>query len=207
MFYADIPPDKAPLRREQDYPIYGNAIWYMGPLLQTDLLLARAGSRRERIALVAADVRRIWDNFVQGVVAADFESRLEAAVAAGHPPAGEQISQLYAQVVSDYYGGTGVGIEPFAGEEWMARGPIFYGHVMDEWAFAMAAAVTMASHVGGRDEAAIAALRSPLSRPGSYSSNDLLRDAGADLAQAATYQAVFRRMDAEMDVLDREMAG
>jgi oligoendopeptidase F len=205
MFYADIPPDKAPLRREQDFPIYGNAMWYLGALLQIDHLLDDARSKQDRIGLRAANIARLWGRFVQGVVATDFEARLEDAVAAGKPPSGNQIDALYLSVLKDYYGDAALAIPQASGEEWMTLGTAYYGHVSDEWAFAMAGAAAMAERVKAHDASAIAAIASPMARADSYLSYDLFRDAGADLTAASTYEAVFRRMNADMDALDREL--
>ena len=56
---------------------------------------------------------------------------------------------------------------------------LFYGHVWDEWAFAMAAAVALTEHVKAGDTTTIAAMAPPMSRPGSFSSYDMLRDVKA----------------------------
>jgi oligoendopeptidase F len=206
MFYADLPADKAPVRREDDFPIYGNAVWYALPLLQADYLYARAESRDERIALAASDLRRLWNIYFGGVVITDFGDRLETAIASGNPPAGPQISALYLDVLRDYYGETDVRLTDANGEQWMTLGNLFYGHVWDEWAFAMAAAAAMAERVKAGDAAAISAIAAPMSRPDSYSSYDLLRDAKANPTDPAMYEAVIRRMNADMDKLDAELA-
>jgi len=206
MFYADIPADKAPLRREEDFPIYSNAMWHLGGMLQIDQLLHEARTRQERIGLHAADAARMWGQFIKCVIATDFEARLEEAVAAGKPPAGNQISELYLSVLKDYYGEAAITIPPASGEEWMTLGTAYYGHVSDEWAFAMAGAAAMYEQVKAHDANSIAAIISPMSKPDSYLSYDLLRDAGADPMASSTYEAVFRRMNADMDALDRELS-
>jgi oligoendopeptidase F len=205
MFYADLPPDKAPVRREDDFPIYGNAIWFASPLLEADYLYARAGSRDERIALLASDLRRLWNVYFSGVIITDFEDRLETAVAAAEPPTGAQISALYLAVLRDYYADSSIRFSDADGEEWMSLPNLFYGHVWDEWSFAMAAAVAMNERVEAGDKATISAIASPMSRSGSYSSYDMLRDAKADPMDPAMYQAVVRRMNMDMDRIDREL--
>ncbi len=204
MFYVDLPPDKIPPRREEDFPIYGNSIWFLGNLLHLDYLLAHAASRQERIGLLTADLRRMFDNYVQGVVATEFEARLEELVASGKPPAGHQVTELYLSLLNDYYGGY-VQIPESSGEEWMTLGTAFYGHVLDEWAFAMAGAVAMMEQVRAQDAKSVAAIVSPMSQPCSFTSYDLLRDAGADPTTEAFCEAIFKRMTAEMNLLDREL--
>jgi oligoendopeptidase F len=205
MFYADLPAGKAPVRREDDFPIYGNAIWFASSLLQVDYLYAHARTRDERVALLAADLRRLWSVYFAGVVITDFEDRLESAVAAGEAPTGAQVSALYRDVLRDYYAGSGIAFTPADGEEWMSLPNLFYGHVWDEWAFAMAGAAAMVERVEAGDQATIAAIVAPMGRPDSYSSYDMLRDARADPTEPAMYQAVVRRMNADMDRIEREL--
>jgi oligoendopeptidase F len=206
MFYSRIPPGKLPQRREEDFPIYGNAVWFMATMLQSDYLLRKTDDPKERIALLAGDLRRCWRNFVSNALATDFEERMEGAIAAGHPPVGSEISQLYLSVLHDYYGEAAIRIPAFDAEEWMTLSNIFYGHVQDEWAFAMAAAAAMAENVAKRDPATIAALTSPMGRPESFLSVDLLRDAQADPTKLEMYAAIFRRMNTDIDMLDAALA-
>ncbi|HEY1962508.1 MAG TPA: hypothetical protein VGG69_08825 [Rhizomicrobium sp.] len=206
MFYADIPAAKAPVRRQEDFPIYGNAIWFMSALMQIDHLLQTTHAKPDRVALLAADVRRLWHVYVQGVIVTDFEARLEDAIASGKPPGAGDISKMYLSTLRDYYGDS-ISIPDAAGEEWMTLGNAYYGHVMDEWAFAMAGAVAMAERVKAGDRNTIAAIVSPMMKPDSYSSYDLLRDAGTDPTRPGIYEAVFRRMEADMDALERELKG
>jgi oligoendopeptidase F len=207
MFYSRIPENKLPERREQDFPIYGNAVWFMAAMLQTDYLLEHTHHRDQRIAILANDLRRTWSLFVENAIATDFEDRLERAVAEGKQPSGSQITELYLTVLRDYYGKTTVRVPPIDGAEWMTLSNAYYGHIRDEWAFAMAAAAAMAENVTRNDPATLAALESPIAHQGSYLSADLLRDAGADPTVPATYEAVYRRMNADMDQLDAELAG
>jgi oligoendopeptidase F len=204
MFFTDLPPDKTPVRREQDFPIYGNSIWYLGGMLHFEHLLAEAGTRQERIGLLAGDLRRVFDEYVRGVVATDFEARLEEAVASGKPPSGAQVTQLYFSVLHDYYDGA-LQIAEASGEEWMTLGLLYYAHVLDEWAFAMAGAVGMMERVKAHDANAIAAITSPMMKARSFTSYDLLCDAGADPTRASFYEPIFRRMNADMDALDTEL--
>jgi oligoendopeptidase F len=204
MFYADIPNDKLPQRREQDFPIYGNSIWFMASLIQLDYLIAHTSSSKERISLLLANLRRLWSVYIQGVVATDFEVRLEQAIASGHPPTGPDITSLYRSVLTDYYAAKTLKIDEATGAEWMTLGQIYGRHVLDEWAYAMATAVCMEQRIAAHDETVIDSVVSPMKKKDTYSSFDLLRDAGADPTASSTYQAVFQRMNADMDAIEVE---
>jgi oligoendopeptidase F len=206
MFYSDIPNDKLPTAREDDFPVYGNAVWNLAPLLYADYLLAHTENRADRVAILMADLRRLYVRFVRNLIVTDFVSRVEAAVAGGHPPAGSQISELYRAALQDYNDESAAPSSPEDGEEWMSIGQLFYrGHVLDEFAFSIAASVGMHERVSARDPGVIKAIVHPLYRTNSYSDYDLMLDAGADPSKKSTYEAVFHRMNSDMDQLERAL--
>ena len=206
MFYAHLPAAKTPERREEDFPVYGNAVWWSGSLMATDYLIAHASNRDERIALLAGDLRRLWNAFFVGAIDADFEDRVNRAIVDNHTPTGAEFSQLYLTTLREYYRGDGAAaVEDLSGGEWMTFANEYYGHVFAEWSFAIAGASTIAEGARAGDTKVIRAVASPLHNTDSYTSYDLMRDVGADPGAATTYDAVMRRMARDLDALDREL--
>jgi len=201
MFYTKMPATKLPERRDDDFPVYGNAVWWGGSLMAADHLLAKAGSRLERIALLAGDLRRLWDAFFKGAIDADFEDGVDRAIVANHPPTGAELRRQYAETLRRYYG-TGGLIEDLDGVEWMTLSNEYYGHVFAEWSFAIACAAVIAERGRQGDPKVIHALVAPMSNPDSFTSYDLMRDVGADPGSPSTYTALMRRMTRDMDALD-----
>jgi oligoendopeptidase F len=206
MFYSELPVTNVPERREEDFPIYGNTVWFAGSLLQVDYMLTNAHTGKERIALLAEDLRRLWNLFFLGAVDADFEERVGALVDKGRPPSGAQMSRIYLETLRDYYRGEDGAALPTDGdgEEWMTLSNEYYGPVFAEWSFAMAAAASIVERIAAHDPQTMKAWTAPMWPPGSYTSYDLLRDVGADPVSLDTYQAVIRRMDRDMDQLNEE---
>jgi oligoendopeptidase F len=204
MFYANIPATKLPERRDDDFPVYGNAVWWAGSLMAADHLIAKAGSRAERIALLAGDLRRLWDAFFKGAIDADFEDGVNTGIAANRPATGAELRRQYAETLRRYYGNSGL-IEDLDGVEWMTLSNEYYGHVFAEWSFAIAGAAVIADRVRQGDAKVIRALVAPLSNPDSFTSYDLMRDVGADPGSPSTYTALMRRMTRDLDALDLEL--
>jgi oligoendopeptidase F len=201
MFYTKMSATKLPERRDDDFPVYGNAVWWGGSLMAADYLLAKAGSRVERIALLAGDLRRLWDAFFKGAIDADFEDGVDRAIVGNHPPTGAELRRQYAETLRQYYG-TGGLIEDLDGVEWMTLSNEYYGHVFAEWSFAIACAAVIAERGRQEDPNVIHALVAPMSNPDSFTSYDLMRDVGADPGSPSTYTALMRRMTRDMDALD-----
>ena len=207
MFYAHLPAAKSPERREEDFPIYGNAVWWSGSLMATDFLIAHASNRDERMALLAGDLRRLWNAFFVGAIDADFEDRVNRVIVDNHAPTGAEFSQLYLATLRDYYRGDGAAaVDDLSGGEWMTLANEYYGHVFAEWSFAIAGAATIAERARAGDMETIRAIAFPLHHADSYTSYDLMRDIGADPVAATTYDAVMRRMARDIDALERELS-
>lgn len=208
MNYADIPAEKAPERREEDYPVYGNAIWFLGQILYDDSMIAKARTKAERIAILYDDVWRLWSTFFQYATATELEQRILRGVDEGRPPSGARISAIYLGLLREYYPPAGDG--PAVADSWGAQAldfpNMYYGEVLPEWALAMSGAAALAARIEAGDRATIEAVTHPLRRRASYTSHDLLMDAGVDLTTDAPYEALIARMNAKMRDLEREIS-
>lgn len=207
MFYARIPPGKLPERREDDFPVYGNAVWWSGGLMEVDAQMARTTNRDERIVLLAGDLRRLWDAFFAGAIDVDFENRVETAIREHHAPTGAELSRMYLETLRRYYSQPdGAMVTDDDGTEWMTLSNEFYGHVFAEWSFAIAGAAAIAERSYAGDREVLDSIAWPMSRAGSFTSYDLMRDIGADPTKISSYQPLMRRIRRDLDALDQELA-
>jgi oligoendopeptidase F len=208
MFYASIPTEKAPEQREADYPVYGNAIWFLGQMLYGDYQLAHTTDKAERIAILYDDCRRSWDNYFPYAIFVELEEEIYAGIETSRPLSGAAIASSYRKLLREYYGDNKetVRVDDSFGELALVEGNTYYGEVLAEWAFAMASAAAIAERVEAGDAKSIAALKNPMSRPGSFTSEDLLIDAGVDIYSPQPYEALVRRLDRAVEALDKELA-
>jgi oligoendopeptidase F len=206
MFYADIPESKTPERREEDFPVYGNAIWFMGEMLYADYLLNHLTDRTARIEVLTAELQRLWSVFFSNAVATQFEDELAARIQRGEALAASEIDAQYQKVLRQYYPEEDrtVVVDANFGSQWTTLGTVYYGHVHTEWMLAIAGGALMTQMVEDKNKSAIDAITMPMSRPNSFTSADLLRDAGADLTGGAGYGAISRRMARYLDLLEKE---
>lgn len=206
MFYADVPAAKAPELRESDWPIYGNALWFLGQMRFDDELLRRAAPA-DRVAILYDNCHRLWARFFQYAIFLDLEREIYASIDRGEPPSGAQITDRYLALLREYLPPTGVlpRIADDFGAIALLESNAYYGEALPEWAFAMASAAAMSDLVDAGNAATLEAIRHPMGKPDSFTSYDLLRDAGVDLATAQPYELLARRFARLLDALEREL--
>jgi oligoendopeptidase F len=204
MLFDSIPSDKATERREEDYPVYGNAIWFMGQMLFDDYLLAHTTDKSERIALLYDDIWRLWDSYFRYGPTTELEEHIIAANDAGHPLSGKEMTSIYAGLLRELYASDGqtVRVEEYWGAEGLSYPQMYYGEVLPEWALAMTAAAAMANKVERGDRGTLFGITHPFTKEGSFTSYDQLRDININFATDGPFQAINARMNAKMDQLE-----
>jgi len=208
MFYADLPADKRPERREEDFPVYSNAIWFAGEFLYNDHLFAGANTRQQRIALLASQLYRLWNAYFQNAILTELEDWLVKSVATGKSLPASEISEHFLALLKAYYDDPQIQVDPEFAYQWMSYPSLFDSrHILAEWAMAAAAGAELVDKIEARDPQVISVIRSPLAVPDSYTSFDLLRDARISMDSDQPYQALLERMNAKMSLLDQLISG
>ncbi|MEI6666987.1 MAG: oligoendopeptidase F [Acidobacteriota bacterium] len=177
--------------------------------LLLDYLLERATDPRERAVLLQHAIDSIAGTFFTQALFADYERRAHALVEQDHPITADVLSELYGQVMTDYYGDT-FDDEPLVRTTW-ARVPHFYSspYYVYQYATCFASAAHLVQGiVAGDDEArrqAVASYLDLLSAGGNDYPMEQLRRAGVDLRQSDTVQAVIAQFDGLVLRLEAEL--
>ncbi len=188
---ADIPSDFAP-DTLHDPTIWVNGLIYLGNMLHDAAVETQARRRDEQVAMLFRQLDQLTRHFFFHAMIAEMERDVEDAVARGWPPTGSDLSGIYLEKLQAFYGERA--IPPVLASEWIHQRVSFFGHDTVGWPIALAGAV----HAAERIRAGEPGVRAVLDGTGrgrhfdtSYS---LFRDAGADLATEAPYQALITRM-------------
>jgi oligoendopeptidase F len=206
MFYADLPTNKRPERREEDFPVYSNAIWFAGELLYGDYLLSKVTARQQRIAILSSQLYRMWNAYFQFAITTELEDEIGRAVDNGDEMSGRDISQRYLAILNHFYADPGVEIDPLFAEQWMTYPFIFDSrHILPEWAMAMGVGAELVGRLEAHDERVTAAIRAPLLNATSFTSYDIAHDAGVEIDGDAMYQSVVLKMNTDMDLLEKDL--
>ena len=172
-------------------------------------LLERADSRDERIVLLQHAIDNITSTFYTQVLFADFELAAHERVERDEPITGEVLNGLYMERFNAYYADS-VDVEHLTPVTW-SRIPHFFHtpYYVYQYATCFASAAKLASQIMNGSEHERASARTRYLKLLSAGGNDhpmtLLKNAGVDLTQPETVQAIVDQLDGLVGRLEKEL--
>jgi oligoendopeptidase F len=188
------------------YPLFLAEIASMTKeVLLSHHLLGRPASKQERLFLLGRVLEEVRGGFFRQAMFAEFELQTHDAVQRGEAMSGKRFSQIYCELLRKYHGAEQgvVRIDPKVCTEWA-----FISHFHRPfYVYAYATSLTAAFHFGEQIAAGHPGVRDAylgvLRAGGSVPPHELLLRAGLDLASAAPYRSLVRRMNEVMDEMER----
>jgi oligoendopeptidase F len=172
-------------------------------------LLAQTSDPRERVVLLEHALESLAGTFFSQVLFADYELQAHRLAETDQPITAEILSDLYGQLLQDYYGGA-LDEEPLARLTW-ARVPHFYQspYYVYQYATCFASAARFAEQILEGDPAsrasAVERYLDLLKSGGSDYPMTQLQRAGVDLREPDTVEAVIGRFDSLVTRLEQEL--
>jgi oligoendopeptidase F len=182
----------------------------MNERLLMEHLLAQTTDPRERFLLLQHAVDQIVGTFYTQVMFADFELQAHRLVEQGQPVTTEVLNDLYKGLLKAYYGDA-LTVDEFYQWTW-ARIPHFYNspYYVYQYATCFASSAQLFNAMTTGDAASRRAATERYLALLSAGGNDhpmlQLRNAGVDLTQQATVQAVVDQLDALVTRMEAEAA-
>ena len=169
--------------------------------LLSKLLLERAGSDRERAAILVREIDAIRGTIVRQTMFAEFEKLAHASVEAGEPLTLDRIRSLYRGLLDAYFG------PAFAIDSQLElealRIPHFYSaFYVYKYATGLSAAISLSRRVLEGGQAELDAYLGFLKGGGSKWPLDLLRDAGVDLEKPEPVATALGHFSSLVDQLE-----
>jgi oligoendopeptidase F len=174
--------------------------------LLLEYMLARSTDPLERAVLLQHAIDNITGTFYTQVLFADYELRAHRLAEQDHPITSDILSEIYTQLLKDYYGDT-LDLNELTGITW-ARIPHFFNspYYVYQYATCFASAARIAKEIAGPDGAAARDRYLDLLRAGGNDHPmEQLRKAGVDLSQPDTVRAVVDQLDDLVTRLEREL--
>jgi oligoendopeptidase F len=171
----------------------------LSEVLLLEHMLERAADRDERVVLLQHAIDNITSTFYTQVMFADFELAAHVRVEQDEPMTADVLNTLYKERFDAYYGDS-VDMEALTPITW-ARIPHFFStpYYVYQYATCFASAAKIASQITAGPEEGRAAARHRylelLAAGGSDHPMTLLRNAGVDLAEPSTVQAMVGQLD------------
>ncbi len=197
--------------KEQPY-IYADYTIFVAEVASTfneallmDYLLKREKDPAKKLYLVNQWIDKIRGTLITQVMFADYEHRMHRAAEMGEPLTSETLTQMYVDVLKDYYGDS-VAIDPEYGYTWI-RIPHFYrNYYVYKYATSYAASAALAEKfLTGSSKQKKAAQESYIHFLSGGSSKyplDLLRDTGVDLTQPGPVNATMKKFAELVDQME-----
>ena len=201
--------------KNQPYPTAGYSIFTaeiastFNEALLLELMLKKAADDEERLYYLGSALENLRTTFFRQTMFAEFELAIHDRAETGEALTGPKFTEIYGDLLRRYHGhDEGVmNIDNLYTVEWAYIPHFYYNFYVYQYATSLAASSLFAEAVLQGRPGAVENYMKLLKAGGSDYPYDLLKRAGVDMATAAPYQAVFKRMNAIMDqieeVLDR----
>jgi oligoendopeptidase F len=184
-----------------DPAVYGNGIVYVGSLMHYDYLIKNATSKDEKLFYLVEETKRLWNSFFKYAIYASFENEIEKRLKANEPPQASEISQIYYNLIKQFFGDDVIIPEEFK-YEWMTIAQPFRTYEHQYWPVAMSAACAILERI---DEDTIKDLLIGKTKADSDRSHQILLTAGIPMNTIESYQPLMNRMNKLLDAIEKEM--
>lgn len=136
---------------------------------------------------------------------ADFELKIHEAAEKGSPLTGESLSEMYMDMVKDYYGSDkGIcKIDKYIEMEWAYIPHFYYNFYVYQYSTSFTASIALAEKVMSGDATALNKYIEFLSAGGSDYPIELLKNAGVDMTAAEPMEKTIESMNKVMDEIEK----
>jgi len=137
------------------------------------------------------------------VLFSELDAKVEQLIRAGKTPTGAQVSQMYLDLLHDYFGRGAVAVDEVFANEWIILSSVpFESYEHQGWPVATAAAACITEGLHSGDKNARLAVDGVYGSLDSDRSYFMLRQVGIDLNTRAPYEVFFRRTNRQLDQLE-----
>lgn len=177
-------------------------------MLLTDHLVAKAKSKQEKLFYLGQSLENLRGTFFRQTMFAEFELATHDAVERGEALTGAKMKDIYCGLLKKYHGDAeGVmKIDEAYCAEWAFIPHFYRPFYVYQYATSISAGTYFAEQIVKGGAKARDNYLSVLKAGGSEYPYPLLKKAGLDMASAAPYQALVRRMDQTMDQMEKLLA-
>jgi oligoendopeptidase F len=173
-------------------------------MLLNDYMVANASTRTEKLHYLGQSVEEIRTIYFRQVMFAEFELAIHESLERGEALSGAKLTELYCGLLRTYYGeAQGVmKIDPAYCIEWAYIPHFYYNFYLYQYATSMAGAAWLTAAITDGGAPARERFLDLLRAGGSDYPYALYKKAGLDMASAAPYQALVKRMDRLLDEIE-----
>jgi len=182
--------------------------------INNEALLAEEAAREsdnpeERLAILVHQLETCRTTLFRQTQFAEFELRIHELAEEGKPLTGQDLSELYLDILKVYYGHDKgiVMIDDLDGIEWASIPHLYYDFYVFQYATSYCAAADISEKIiNGEEGMREKYIREFLSSGGSNYAIPTLQRLGIDMTAAAPYDSAFKKMNSLMDETEKILA-
>ena len=173
-------------------------------LVLQQFMSQHAATPDEKLYYLGYGLESLRGTYFRQTMFAEFELSLYQTVERGEALSGERISQMYGELLRRYHGSEQgvVEIDELYNNEWMFVPHFYYNMYVYQYATSLTAGTALYQKIVTQGQTGIDNYKNLLRAGSSDYPNQLLRNAGVDMATPAPYQAVIARMNSIMDEME-----
>ncbi len=195
MGYRSATGHHVPDKREEDFPVFSNAIWYLGKQLFDEHWLMHNDKDTERSVALETQFVTFLRTVYKGAMIAEFEVELNKRLNNNEVLTGEDISAVYETMLDKYFGDIGIDVPKHLKYEWVNHGTMFYGPHYISWAMSKYLALGMHEMILKEDQNAIIAVTKGIGNSQMHFSNEVLENSGIDMFSNEFLESVKQRIN------------
>ena len=176
----------------------------MNEMLLQDMVIEEASTDEEKLFYLGIGLEALRGTFFRQTMFAEFELKINEEVESGNVLTGSKLTTIYLQLLKRYHGHDQgvVNIDDLYGIEWAYIPHFYYDFYVFQYATSIAAASDLAQKIRSGDQQAQKDFINLLKAGGSDYPYELMKNAGIDMATAAPYKALIKRMNNIMDEME-----
>ncbi|MDC1067600.1 oligoendopeptidase F [Candidatus Kapabacteria bacterium] len=166
-----------------------------------DYMMSIATSKQEKLTLLESYVNKIVSTYFRQTQFAEYEMLVHSKTEAGESLNAESLTNLYGEIYKKYYGNEIIA-DPEEFYTWSRVPHFYYGFYVYQYATGLAASEVLAKQVLEEGEKGAGKVMKFLAAGKSNYAIDILKEAGVDLTQKSTLEAVTNKMTNLMNQIE-----
>jgi oligoendopeptidase F len=189
-----------------DYPIFvAEVASTFNEVLLFDYMIKRVKDDNTRLSMLMTWLDVFKGTLFRQTQFAEFELRIHEAVENGKPLTGDELSEIYMDILKKYYGSEkGVcALDKNLEMEWAFIPHFYRGYYVYQYSTSFTASISLAEKVKSGDKEALNKYITFLSAGGSDYPVGLLKTAGADMTSSEPFDMTISFMNRVMDEIEK----
>ncbi len=180
----------------------------MNEMLLQDYMVKNAATKEEKLYYLGMALEAMRGTWFRQAMFAEFELAIHEEAEAGKPLSGARMTEIYCGLLKKYHGeAQGVmKIDPTYCTEWAFIPHFYRDFYVYQYATSITGAALLAERIQSGDPKERDVFINLLKAGGSAPPYELYKTAGIDMATAAPYQALVKRMNSIMDEMETLLA-